>query len=114
MRHGPAGLISSVLTPNSQARGSPGIMPVDTQGVAGWPHFGDPPALVVGLIPWPLVTWSSDPLICRSELSSFGAGGGWDRPEAACPPGSRPPPAKPAALTQYRNSSPIAVKAAVK
>ena len=32
-------------------------------------------------------------------------GGGRDRPEAACPPGSRSPPAQPAALTQYRNSS---------
>jgi DNA (cytosine-5)-methyltransferase 1 len=31
-------------------------------------------------------------------------GGRWDRPEVARPPGSRPPPA---ALTQYRNSSPI-------
>jgi hypothetical protein len=31
--------------------------------------------------------------------------GGRDRPEAACPPGGRLPPAKPAALTQYRNSS---------
>jgi hypothetical protein len=36
-------------------------------------------------------------------------GGARDRPEAACPRDGRPPPAQPAALTQYRNSSPIAI-----